>query len=205
MAWAGWNTENEADLRRMVGDGFTATEVAKRLGTSRNAALGKAYRLGLTFGSDAPSTPAAVASRLEGLSRKGFGTTKAPRAPEVRKVASSSFGPRTMDEVKARVETDVRQRESPTVVAVQAHNRPFKALKAEMCKWPLSMSVREECAADSLFCAAPTGEGQVYCDRHAARAFVAPKGPQNVGPSADRRRFNGRQFPGGGQSTRYAQ
>jgi hypothetical protein len=47
-----WTDQNVAVLQRMVRDGSSATQAADRLGCSRNAAVGKASRLGTPFHSE---------------------------------------------------------------------------------------------------------------------------------------------------------
>lgn len=47
MTTLGWDTESEQMLRRLFEAGLSFRDIADKLGVSRNAALGKAYRLGL--------------------------------------------------------------------------------------------------------------------------------------------------------------
>lgn len=47
MTTLGWDTESEQMLRRLFEAGLSFRDIAGKLGVSRNAALGKAYRLGL--------------------------------------------------------------------------------------------------------------------------------------------------------------
>lgn len=45
-----WNDQNVATLKKMLLDGQSASQVAARLGTTRNSAIGKALRMGMSFG-----------------------------------------------------------------------------------------------------------------------------------------------------------
>lgn len=47
MSALGWDTETEQMLRNLFAQGLSFRDIADKLGVSRNAALGKAYRLGL--------------------------------------------------------------------------------------------------------------------------------------------------------------
>jgi GcrA cell cycle regulator len=53
----GWTEENVIILRELIKDGASATEAGIRLGCSRNAAMGKACRLGLVFSSEVRGRP----------------------------------------------------------------------------------------------------------------------------------------------------
>lgn len=57
-ASANWTAEEVAVLRRMWSDGYTAREIAAVLGRkARNAVIGKAKRLGLSFGAQSSALP----------------------------------------------------------------------------------------------------------------------------------------------------
>lgn len=43
----GWTADMEADLRRLWAEGFTCTVIARRIGATKNAVLGKVHRLRL--------------------------------------------------------------------------------------------------------------------------------------------------------------
>lgn len=45
-----WTEKADADLRKMHADGYSFQYIAKTLGCSRNAAIGKAHRMGLVAG-----------------------------------------------------------------------------------------------------------------------------------------------------------
>lgn len=42
-----WPAEKTAKLKRLHGEGLTFSQIAKRMGKTRNACIGKANRLGL--------------------------------------------------------------------------------------------------------------------------------------------------------------
>lgn len=77
MRWVGWDDTNAAALLRLIGEGFTSSEAAARLGCTRNAAIGKAGRLGVGFGGNDLATPEAIAARIEANRRKGKPTAPA--------------------------------------------------------------------------------------------------------------------------------
>ena len=83
MTTPAWSTESEQMLRNLFAQGLSFRDIADKIGVSRNAALGKAYRLGLGERDDA----------LKGRPRKDDGTTRAKRnARKPAKFATVNIG-----------------------------------------------------------------------------------------------------------------
>jgi hypothetical protein len=72
-----WTDEKDAALREWTRDGVSAAEQAKRLGVSRNAVLGRRFRMGLRCGEPMRRQLCADAGRLRA------GPPKAPKPPRV--------------------------------------------------------------------------------------------------------------------------
>lgn len=61
-----WREGGEDRLRRLVAEGLSATEIARAVGTTRCAVLGKARRLGLVLaGSTGPRVPSAAIADVQ--------------------------------------------------------------------------------------------------------------------------------------------
>lgn len=73
MTFPGWSAESEAELRRCVELGLSASVAALKIGCSRNAAIDKALRLRLNFNSvrEAPPKEAKVEKMRETSGRAG--------------------------------------------------------------------------------------------------------------------------------------
>ena len=59
---SGWSDDRVTVLSKLWMDGLTASQIAERLGVTRNAVIGKVHRLGLS-GRGAPSAPRAIVPR----------------------------------------------------------------------------------------------------------------------------------------------
>jgi hypothetical protein len=66
---AGWSEQNIALLRRIGGAGFSAGAIAKALGITRDAAIGKVRRLGLGNRSTTIALPNPTSGRPAALER----------------------------------------------------------------------------------------------------------------------------------------
>ena len=76
-----WTDERVETLKRMWGEGQSASQIAKELGgVTRNAVIGKVHRLGLSNRSAARTTRKRSRSRLS------------PRAPNPRRASSRRIG-----------------------------------------------------------------------------------------------------------------
>lgn len=82
MSWPGWNEQNEAELRRLWNDGYSASAIADRFSETygvritRNTVGGKAHRLGL-LGNRQVRVSGRLREKFERPSRK---TTQASSA-----------------------------------------------------------------------------------------------------------------------------
>lgn len=139
-----WTEERVARLCEMVAAGNSFSQIARALGVTRNAAIGKAQRVGLQSPRRAAS-PAKVA--------------RAPRAPKVSdKVVR--LRPRALAQQAA--EAALPFSDAPSAGAGVA----LVDLRAFQCRWPCG----DPRAETFVFCGVAT-EG-VYCACHAALAYV---------------------------------
>lgn len=143
-----WSPENSNRLREMVTAGLSAGQAALafRCGLSRNAVLGRAWRMGLVFGAHRASVPAKAKRAVM------FGPPRPPKAPRPppkpaptpREIAAAWVGPR--------------------VPLTLMELRPFT------CRFPIA--VPEDRGENTLFCGDVTlTPGEPYCAHHRAIAW----------------------------------
>ena len=158
----GWTEERVALLKRLWADGFSASQIAGRLGeVTRNAVIGKVHRLGLA----------------------GRATIFRMRSPRSRsRVAHLPIRP---TRVQYRTHSNValkpmyRPMEQPTVALalvpsiIEEFNIPsalridLLGLKESMCRWPVGDPKSEH----FYFCGHQKYDGVSYCAHHSRLAF----------------------------------
>ncbi len=191
-----WTDERVELLKKMWGEGQSASQIAKELGgVTRNAVIGKVHRLGLS-------------------NRAGSGTT-AKVEPKAKPAPKTEAKPKA--EAKPKVEAKPKPQEEPvpeTRVAVmpprakiipagqplppqpsaneispealakvseiekKAKRLSLMELTERTCKWP----VGDPATDDFWFCGLPVQAGKPYCEAHVGVAF------QPMSARRDRRR-----------------
>ncbi|MEL6572190.1 MAG: GcrA family cell cycle regulator [Pseudomonadota bacterium] len=191
-----WTDERVETLKKMWGEGQSASQIAKELGgVTRNAVIGKVHRLGLSnragSGGSAPSKPAAE--------------KKAPAAPKVE--TKSAIKPKAEPK---KVEPELDENGIPISAARRAiipagqplppqpsaneispealakvneieksaKKLTLMELTEKTCKWP----VGDPATPNFWFCGLPVQAGKPYCDAHVGVAF------QPMSSRRDRRR-----------------
>lgn len=202
-----WTDERVDVLKKMWGEGQSASQIAKELGgVTRNAVIGKVHRLGLSnrAGSGAaaktaapkakPATPAAAKAKPA--------TAAAPKAkakPTAPKEEEPYTGPKTESATPKAVPHNRRQiipagqplppqpstNEIPAEALAKVNEIEKKAKKISVmdltektCKWPIGDPATEE----FWFCGLPSQTGKPYCEAHVGVAF------QPMSSRRDRRR-----------------
>jgi GcrA cell cycle regulator len=146
----GWTDERVELLKRLWGDGLSASQIAHKLGgVTRNAVIGKVHRLGLS-GRATPSRP----------SRR---TAKPATARPARAMpATSVAAPRPAAPPPAPLEPAMLPSgEFATVLTLGSH----------ICKWPIG----DPDDSSFRFCGRHAGTGSPYCDAHARVAYQPQK------------------------------
>lgn len=161
-----WATETIASLRQLWDEGLSTKKIGDRLGTSKNAVVGKAHRL------DLPSRPSPIRRRDPNAPF----VPRKPRAPRVGRVSlprlpSLSSGPALsslpklrMRSVPMRIKTTMsalRTKDAPT--GRRLFNPPFYNCG---CTWIIGQSGKY-----ALYCDADITRG-AFCDDHAEIAYV---------------------------------
>ncbi|MDG2341230.1 MAG: GcrA family cell cycle regulator [Paracoccaceae bacterium] len=187
-----WTDDRVELLKKMWGEGQSASQIAKELGgVTRNAVIGKVHRLGLsnrsttTTATEAPAKPAKE--------------KPAAKAKPVAKPKTESAEPRTMAAAPAHA-TPLRRQIIPagqplppqpsaneiSAEALAKVNEVEKTAKKlnlmelteRTCKWP----VGDPATTEFWFCGLPTQTGKPYCEAHVGVAF------QPMSSRRDRRR-----------------
>lgn len=201
-----WTDERVETLKRMWGEGQSASQIAKELGgVTRNAVIGKVHRLGLSNragGKDDEDevAPAPVASAAPAAARP-----EAP-APRPEPVAPRAEAPRPAAAAPAAVpasnvtplplrkaivpagqplppqpslnEISPEALASVREVEKRARKLTLMELTERTCKWPIG----DPATDDFWFCGLPSLPGKPYCEAHVGVAF------QPMSARRDRRR-----------------
>ncbi len=168
-AGAGWSEERVELLKRLWGDGLSASQIAGQLGggVTRNAVIGKVHRLGLAGrvrpGAPAPVPAAAAASRR----------IKPGRAEAAPPVAVPTVVP--LPPVLTALNGGGAPASASTVAIPVSQRVTIMELRESMCRWPMG----DPTTPDFHFCGARAITGLPYCTQHAQVAYQ---------PATERRR-----------------
>ena len=193
-----WTDERVEKLKKMWGEGQSASQIAKELGgVTRNAVIGKVHRLGLSNrsgggGAKADSKPKA-APKTEAKPKP------APKAKPTPEPAAEAAAP-APEPVPARPTPPARKAIIPagqplppqpsaneispealakvSEVEKKAKRLSLMELTERTCKWP----VGDPATDDFWFCGLPVQQGKPYCEAHVGVAF------QPMSSRRDRRR-----------------
>jgi GcrA cell cycle regulator len=194
-----WTDERVETLKKMWGEGQSASQIAKELGgVTRNAVIGKVHRLGLSNrvgGKDEdeveapvaaakpdpaprvvePMTPRAAAERPTERPAPPPGGATVTALP-VRKAiipAGQPLPPQpAANEISPEALASVRE------VEKRAKRLTLMELTERTCKWPIG----DPATDDFWFCGLPSQPGKPYCEAHVGVAF------QPMSARRDRRR-----------------
>lgn len=144
-----WTTEQVAQLKDRIAAGLSCAEIARELGVSRNAVIGKANRMGL---SRLKSMTAGQPARSDNSSMTG------PRIARPRIVNPHQIVQALRN--KARLPID-------EVPVSSAHVCSLLELQQGHCRWPISHPGAE----DFGFCGNQQVNGLPYCAGHARMAY----------------------------------
>lgn len=183
-----WTDERVEILKKMWGEGISASQIAKELGgVTRNAVIGKVHRLGLSNRNAgttlSKSTDKAAPKRKAAPKAKPKAETPAkeaaaaPTAPVPRPklviTAGQPLPPQpSANEISPEALATVRE------VEKKAKKLSVMELTERTCKWPVGDPATE----DFWFCGLPAQAGKPYCEAHVGVAF------QPMSARRDRRR-----------------
>lgn len=180
MATVPWTEDRVRYLKRRWAEGVPAAKIAEELGdTTRNAVIGKAYRLELSKKSGRGRS-----SSAKGESGKGSGGNANPHSVESTDAGVAGTTGDTSGGghfAQGRDSTDLGAPGSTHSPADEADLARENVVKAESksrrltvmditertCKWPIG----DPATSDFWFCGLPSQPGKPYCSAHIAVAF----------------------------------
>jgi GcrA cell cycle regulator len=201
-----WTDERVETLKKMWGEGQSASQIAKELGgVTRNAVIGKVHRLGLSNRAGSGGSAATKAAPKEKPAAKAAAAPKAPPKPKTTGTkaapASKAAEPEVLELDENGIPISAARRAiipagqplppqpsaneiSPEALAkVSEVEKGSKRiglmeLTEKTCKWP----VGDPATDDFWFCGLGTQTGKPYCEAHVGVAF------QPMSSRRDRRR-----------------
>ncbi|MEP1765760.1 MAG: GcrA family cell cycle regulator [Sulfitobacter sp.] len=196
-----WTDDRVEILKKMWGEGQSASQIAKELGgVTRNAVIGKVHRLGLSN-----RTTAGAAAKAEPKAKpaapKAKAAPKPAPAPEPEPAPVSSkpdlktepaIAPNTPRPARNQIipagqplppqpsanEISPEALAKVNEIEKKAKKLSLMELTERTCKWPVGDPATE----DFWFCGLPVKQGKPYCEAHVGVAF------QPMSARRDRRR-----------------
>lgn len=186
-----WTDERVELLKKMWGDGQSASQIAKELGgVTRNAVIGKVHRLGLSN----RTSGAAPAAKTDSKPKE---TAKAEVKPAAPKPAAApkpepAAEPKAVSPARRQIipagqplppqpsanEISPEALAKVSEIEKKAKKLTLMELTERTCKWPVG-----DPATDNFwFCGLPVQQGKPYCEAHVGVAF------QPMSSRRDRRR-----------------
>ena len=181
--WA--DPANTARLRALFDEGLGPTEIARRMGVSRGAVVGRIWRLGLVRAPARPKPPRGPRSRpTADAAVRVPPATPEPAPPTIAMpgVVAARAGdrpptadPRVEDATPA-LGIQGRQADRPRRVEAPGPGRRGRVVE---CSFVTATSGRTH-----RFCNAPSVPGSAWCAEHRRRCIVVPTQKTNFGASA---------------------
>jgi GcrA cell cycle regulator len=186
-----WTDERVELLKKMWGEGQSASQIAKELGgVTRNAVIGKVHRLGLSNRATGGASGAAKAEAKPAAEKPAAQAAPAPKAepkpkPAPRTEPARPQAPEPAAEAKPPARRQIIPAGQPlppqpsaneispealakvNEVEKKARKISLMELTERTCKWP----VGDPATDDFWFCGLPVQTGKPYCEAHVGVAF----------------------------------
>ena len=175
-----WTDDRVEMLKKMWGEGQSASQIAKELGgVTRNAVIGKVHRLGLSNragsgGNAKPEAKAKPAVKAEAKPKPAAKPEAVPAAePEaeykpvvpIRKQIIPAGQPLPPQPSANEISPEALAKVSE--IEKKAKRLTLMELTERTCKWP----VGDPATDDFWFCGLPVKAGKPYCEAHVGVAF----------------------------------
>jgi GcrA cell cycle regulator len=184
-----WTDERVELLKKMWGEGQSASQIAKELGgVTRNAVIGKVHRLGLSNRATSTAKPEAKAKPAAKADAK---PKPAPKPAEPASKIEEAPAPKPLPARKQIIpagqplppQPSANEISPEALAKVSAIEKKAKKLSLmelteRTCKWPVGDPATE----NFWFCGLPVQQGKPYCEAHVGVAF------QPMSSRRDRRR-----------------
>ena len=180
-----WTDDRVELLKKLWGEGQSASKIAKELGgVTRNAVIGKVHRLGLSNRTTSSAKSETVAKGVKKTEKSGIRKSKTvTREHEVtsetipvRRQIIPAGQPLPPQPSANEISPEALARVS--AIEKKAKKLSLLELTERTCKWP----VGDPATPDFWFCGLPTQSGKPYCEAHVGVAF------QPMNTRRDRRR-----------------
>ena len=172
-----WTDERVEILKKMWGEGQSASQIAKELGgVTRNAVIGKVHRLGLSnrAGSGGNAKP-------ETKAKPAKAAAKPKPAPKAETAADAQPEPKPVVPIRKQIipagqplppqpsanEISPEALAKVSEIEKKAKKLTLMELTERTCKWP----VGDPATDDFWFCGLPVKAGKPYCEAHVGVAF----------------------------------
>ncbi|AUR04395.1 GcrA family cell cycle regulator [Phaeobacter inhibens] len=189
-----WTDERVELLKKMWGEGQSASQIAKELGgVTRNAVIGKVHRLGLSNRNSGTAKPAAEPKEKPAATPKpapaAAATAPAKPKPQPKTEPARPVTPEPAASAEGRPATPARRQIIPAgqplppqpsaneispealakvnEIEKKAKKLGLMELTERTCKWPVGDPATE----DFWFCGLPVQQGKPYCEAHVGVAF----------------------------------
>ena len=184
-----WSDERVELLKKLWGEGQSASQIAKELGgVTRNAVIGKVHRLGLsnrngsggTAAAETDPKPKPAKSEPEAKAKPAAKPAPKPAAEAEDKPEESPAQVAPVSRVKQIIpagqplppqpstnEIDPAALAKVSEVEKKAKRLSLMELTERTCKWPVGDPATE----DFWFCGLPVKSGKPYCEAHVGVAF----------------------------------
>lgn len=186
-----WTDDRVEILKKMWGEGQSASQIAKELGgVTRNAVIGKVHRLGLSNRATTGAAAKPDAKPKAEIKPKPAPKPEKPEKPEMRTEAAAP--PKSNLPARRQIipagqplppqpsanEISPEALAKVNEVEKKAKKIGLMELTERTCKWPVGDPATE----DFWFCGLPVKQGKPYCEAHVGVAF------QPMSARRDRRR-----------------
>ena len=176
MSNESWGDEKTALLKKLWGEGMSASQCAERIGgVTRNAVISKVHRLKL------PHRATNGYERRKNNHLSGWQRMKRQSKPAKKPAAPKPMTP--LQKVYARspqFEADGFVPAGEELVIPPEKRKTVLTIEAGECRWPID----DPRSPDFHFCARPQVPGLPYCRDHCVRAYQPPKPSRKEGPAS---------------------
>ncbi len=179
-----WTDERVEILKKLWGEGQSASQIAKELGgVTRNAVIGKVHRLGLSnraTSSSSSKSDSKTKASVKSISSTKRGAIKS-NAPKVTSENSPSEPRSNVTSLRRQIipagqplppQPSANEISPEALARVNEIEKKAKKislleLTERTCKWPVGDPATE----DFWFCGLPSQAGKPYCEAHVGVAF----------------------------------
>jgi GcrA cell cycle regulator len=195
-----WTDDRVELLKKMWGEGQSASQIAKELGgVTRNAVIGKVHRLGLSNRNQGTAAKPAAKEKAAPAAKAAPSKPAAPPQPEKKPepkteaaVPPSIDRPANVTHLRKQIvpagqplppqpsanEISPEALAKVNEIEKSAKKLTLMELTERTCKWPIG----DPATPDFWFCGLPSQQGKPYCEAHVGVAF------QPMSSRRDRRR-----------------